>query len=208
MRTPRLLPSLSPSLERAGRRAGRDAAQDCAGAHGARGLPVLGLGGERHRHQARLVLLECGGRAAADEDHRAPHGVSRQHLRRREPVGKARHACRLRPAVCARSSTPSFPITTAATSRARRSRSSRPAWPRRSRRSSRRKDRDTIAAFFAEPVMGAGGAIVPPQRLFREDPGGAAQVRHPVRRRRGDLRLCPHRRNVGLADLRHSRPTW
>ena len=44
--------------------------------------------------------------------------------------------------------------------------------------------------------------------LFREGAGGAAQVRHPVRGRRGDLRLCPHRRDVGLADLCASRPTW
>src|SRR5947209_7302320 len=27
---------------------------------------------------------------------------------------------------------------------------------------------DTIAAFFAEPVMGAGGAIVPPQGYFEK----------------------------------------
>src|SRR5262249_61489991 len=27
---------------------------------------------------------------------------------------------------------------------------------------------DTIAAFFAEPVMGAGGAIVPPQNYFEK----------------------------------------
>jgi 4-aminobutyrate--pyruvate transaminase len=33
------------------------------------------------------------------------------------------------------------------------------------------------------------------------DSGGAAQIRHLVRCRRGDLRLCPHRRNVGIADL-------
>ena len=31
---------------------------------------------------------------------------------------------------------------------------------------------DTVAAFIAEPVMGAGGVIVPPQDLFREDHGG------------------------------------
>ena len=30
--------------------------------------------------------------AAADQDHRAPHGLSRQHLRGGEPVGQARHA--------------------------------------------------------------------------------------------------------------------
>jgi hypothetical protein len=60
---------------------------------------VLGLGGERHRHQARLVLLERRRAAAADQDHCPPDGLPRQHLRRRQPVGKAGHARRLRPAV-------------------------------------------------------------------------------------------------------------
>ena len=33
---------------------------------------------------------------------------------------------------------------------------------------------DTVAAFIAEPVMGAGGVIVPPEGYFAEDQGGAA----------------------------------
>ena len=37
-----------------------------------------------------------------------------------------------------------------------------------------REDPDTVAAFIAEPVMGAGGVIVPPQDLF---PGGHGGVR-------------------------------
>jgi 4-aminobutyrate--pyruvate transaminase len=32
----------------------------------------------------------------------------------------------------------------------------------------RREDPDTVAAFIAEPVMGAGGVIVPPQTYFQE----------------------------------------
>ena len=32
----------------------------------------------------------------------------------------------------------------------------------------RREDPETVAAFIAEPVMGAGGVIVPPQTYFRE----------------------------------------
>jgi hypothetical protein len=97
----RLLPPLSPPLARAGGRARRDAAQNRTRAHGARGVPVLGFGGKRHRGEARLVLLECGRRAATHQDHRAPHGLPRQHVRRRQPVGKARYACGLRLAVCA-----------------------------------------------------------------------------------------------------------
>ena len=58
---------------------------------------------------------------------------------------------------------------------------------------------DTVAAFFAEPVMGAGGAIIPPEDLLCESPGRAAQARCAVHRRRGDLRLRPYRQLVGLA---------
>ena len=56
-----------------------------------------------------------------------------------------------------------------------------------------REGPDTVAAFIAEPVMGAGGAIMPPAGYFAEDPGGARQARRAVHRRRGDLRLRPAR---------------
>ena len=52
---------------------------------------------------------------------------------------------------------------------------------------------DTIAAVICEPVMGAGGVIVPPAELF---PSAARDLRPPRRaadRRRGDHRLRPHR---------------
>ena len=63
---------------------------------------------------------------------------------------------------------------------------------------------DTVAAMWAEPIMGAGGVIVPPRDVFREDPGGAAQIRRAVRRRRGDLRLLAHRQLLGQPDARHA----
>ena len=59
-----------------------------------------------------------------------------------------------------------------------------------------REGPDTVAAFIAEPVMGAGGVIVPPEGLFREDHGGLREVRCPHDRRRGDLRLRPARHDV------------
>ena len=49
-----------------------------------------------------------------------------------------------------------------------------------------REGPDTIGAFFAEPVMGAGGVIVPPDGYFEQGAGGAEAARHPARRRRGD----------------------
>ena len=63
---------------------------------------------------------------------------------------------------------------------------------------------DTVAAMWAEPIMGAGGVIVPPRDVLREDPGGAAQVRRAVRRRRGDLRVLAHRQLLGQPDAEHA----
>ena len=48
-----------------------------------------------------------------------------------------------------------------------------------------REGADTIAAFIAEPVMGAGGVIVPPKTYFGRA-GDPAPLRHRVHRRRGD----------------------
>ena len=36
---------------------------------------------------------------------------------------------------------------------------------------------ETVAAFIAEPVMGAGGVLVPPDDVLRADPGGAPPLR-------------------------------
>jgi 4-aminobutyrate---pyruvate transaminase len=54
-----------------------------------------------------------------------------------------------------------------------------------------REGPDTVAAFIAEPVMGAGGVIVPPAGYFPKIQAVLRQARHPVHRRRGDLRLRP-----------------
>jgi 4-aminobutyrate--pyruvate transaminase len=66
-----------------------------------------------------------------------------------------------------------------------------------------REGPDTVAAFIAEPVMGAGGAILPPNTYFREDPGGAGQIRHPLHRGRGHHRLRAPRHALRLAAPRH-----
>ena len=70
-----------------------------------------------------------------------------------------------------------------------------------------REGPDTIAAFIAEPVMGAGGVIVPPAGYFDAIAADLPQARHPVDLRRGDLRLRPHRQMVRRADASTLRPT-
>ena len=52
-----------------------------------------------------------------------------------------------------------------------------------------REGPETIAAFIAEPVMGAGGVHRAAARLLSRRCRRCWQARHPVHRRRGDLRL-------------------
>ena len=52
---------------------------------------------------------------------------------------------------------------------------------------------DTIAAFIMEPVLGAGGVIVPHASFMPLMRGDLRQARHPADRRRSDHRLRPHR---------------
>ena len=67
-----------------------------------------------------------------------------------------------------------------------------------------REDPDTIAAFFAEPVMGAGGAILPPAGYFAALQRGSRPLRRPAYRRRGHLRLRPARHLVRIAGHGHA----
>jgi 4-aminobutyrate--pyruvate transaminase len=65
-----------------------------------------------------------------------------------------------------------------------------------------REGPDTVAAFIAEPVQGAGGVVIPPH-VFHENSGRAAKARRTVHCRRSDLRLRAHGQHVRLRDLRH-----
>ena len=65
-----------------------------------------------------------------------------------------------------------------------------------------REGPDTVAAFIAEPVQGAGGVIVPPRRLLPAHPRDLHQVRRAADRRRSDHRLRAHRALVRPRALR------
>ena len=62
---------------------------------------------------------------------------------------------------------------------------------------------EQVAAMICEPVMGAGGVIVPPKGYYEKIQAVLHQVRHAVRRRRGDLRLRAHRQRLGQPDDEH-----
>ena len=65
-----------------------------------------------------------------------------------------------------------------------------------------REGPETIAAFIAEPIMGTGGVLLPPEGYFARVQEILEPARHPVHRRRGDHRLRPHRRMVRDRPLR------
>ncbi len=66
---------------------------------------------------------------------------------------------------------------------------------------------DTVAALFAEPVMAAGGVIVPPKGYFEKIQPILKKYDVLSGRRRGRLRLLPHRQPVRQHTLTTSSPT-
>ncbi len=70
-----------------------------------------------------------------------------------------------------------------------------------------REGPDTVAAFIAEPVMGAGGAVTPPEGYFEKINAVLAKYDVLLHRRRGHQRLRPHRQHVRHHDLWASTPT-
>ena len=110
---------------------------------------------------------DARGPAAADQDHRAAHGLSRQHLRGRQPVRQARHARGFRPAVRPFKHT-EFPHYYRRHEPGESEEQFSARMAEALETMIQAEGPDTIAAFFAEPVMGAGGAVVPPEGYFEK----------------------------------------
>jgi 4-aminobutyrate--pyruvate transaminase len=121
--------------------------------------------GERHGDQARLVRQQRARPAAEEEDHLAAARVPRGHHRQWEPhrarlcPHRFRLADRAHPAH-------RLPVSLSWRTAGRERGGVRCAARRESRAADLHEGPDTVAAFFAEPVMGAGGVIVPPATYF------------------------------------------
>ena len=148
--------------------------------------------------QARLVHEQRARPAEKEEDHQPSQGLSRRDRRGGLAHGAAQQSPGFRSAdrrhFARRLSAP-LPLRAG---RARAKRSSRGGWRTNSKRLICAEDPDTVAAFIAEPVMGAGGVIVPPKAYFAGDHEGLPEVRRVHDLGRGDLRLRPARNNVRL----------
>ena len=160
----------------AGDRARRAAAGARAGADVQGAVRQLRLRGQRHRAQAGPLPSRRARQAREAQDHRARARLSRRDPGDRQPhrAGRMRtraSACRCRASLHAdcphyyRFGLPGESEPQFATRLADEPGAADPA--RRARTRSR--------AFIAEPVMGAGGVIVPPADLFRQGAGGAAR---------------------------------
>ena len=196
-----LLPSVSRHDAGERGRSGGETIVDRAGADEQGAVPMLRLRGERYRDQAGVVLPRRDRQAGKAQDHRPAHGVSRQHLGLDLGVGQARHARRFRPAV------PGVPAhripALLPPPRNRRKRGTvRHAHGRRAGTTDPARGSGNLRRLHRRAGDGRGRRDRAASHLLGEDAGGHSQIRHAVHRRRGDLRVRPHRQHVGQPDLR------
>ena len=173
--------------------------------HGARGhgqgaVREFGVRGERHGDQARLVRQQCARPPAEEEDHLAAARLPRRHHRQREPHRARLRPHRFRPADRAH---PAHRLPVLLSRRA--AGRERGGVRRAARRESRAADPARGSRHRRRVLRRAGDGRRRRDRaagdLLRPRAADPEEVRHPVRRRRGDLRLRPHRQHVRVADL-------
>ncbi len=202
---------LHPYLRRQEPRAGNRRRREAEGNRADSGLEgvlhLVGVGGQRQPDQARVVLQQCARPAAEEEDHQPHPRLSRRHHR----LGEPHRACRTITATSTCRSTgcciPRARTTTASARPARARRISPPASPPIWMQLIQKEGAGHRRRLHRRAGDGRWRRHRAAEGLLREDPGGARQIRHPVHRRRSDLRLWPHRQHVRLADVRHRSPT-
>ena len=198
-----VLSRLQPALPRARHQPRREAEGDGAGRDVEGVLRQLRLRGQRHRHQDGVVHEQCAGPAAEEEDRLAHQGLSRRHRGGGEPDRPAHQPPLLRPADRRH---PAHELPALLPLRpGRRERGAVRHALRRGARGADHQGRRRRPGRRHDLRAGDGRRRRDraAQGLLREDPGGVPQVRHAVHRRRGDLRLRPHRQRLGLPDDEH-----
>ena len=139
----------------------------------------------RHRGQAGAALLGAAGPARAHDDHHADAVVPR-HAPGRHLAGGH----------------PGEPRGSRAARRGRRQRSPWDDAEALAALHRRASAPENVAAFFCEPVIGAGGVYPPPAGLPRGGARGLPRARRAVRRRRGHHRIRAHRPDVRVGGTR------
>ena len=157
---------------------------------------------ERHRVQARALLLEREGPAGEEKDHRARPRLPRRDDGGGVDVGHPDHAPALRPADRRRGARRAAPIPIATRATARRRRSSSTGSRSSSKQAIAREGPDTIGRLHRRAGAGRRRRRHPAARLLRARAGDPEAPRHPAHRRRGDHRLRPPRPAVRHAGVR------
>ena len=132
---------------------------------------------DRDRRQARAPLLEPRRPARAHGDHLARARLSRPRRLRHEHRRHGRVQGRCRPA-------------------RRRHRQGRLGLAEALEATILELGPEHVAAFFCEPIIGAGGVLLPPDGYLAGGARDLPRARGALRRRRGDLRLRTRRRLV------------
>ena len=120
------------------------------------------------RSSSRGTINNARGTAAEEKDHRAAEGLSRHDVRDGGPHGLAGVPQELRRAAGGDFAHGRALLLPRRASPANRRRTTRRGSRAISRRLIVREDPDTIAAFFAEPLMGVGGVLLPPRTYFEK----------------------------------------
>ena len=166
-------------------------------------LRQLGLGGQRHAGQARLVLPQRHRQAGKEEDNLPLHGLPRRDLRRGQRHRHPADARGLRPARQRPLPQDRLPALLPLRRAWRERGGLRLEACQQSRRADRAGGARDRGGLLCRTRDGRWRLPRAAQDLLREGAGRPRQVRDPVLRRRGHHRLREDRQLAGVGDLQH-----